>query len=153
LGDKLGEDWKMLDANVFGEFYIRIMFKEFKIKRWKNVAEGWDGDRYALYEGKDGKLLAVWFTTWDSQADAREFFNSYKDLLKRRYKDAKRSKDDKSITMEGPDGITGIQLKDKDVLILKDVPKERFKAIKDTLWNGIKKRELKKVQRIYKQKP
>jgi len=36
------------------------------------AAAGWDGDRAALYVGKDDELL-VWLSVWDSPADAAEF--------------------------------------------------------------------------------
>ena len=39
----------------------------------KAAAAGWDGDRYAVFEGPKGKLGLVWLSTWDSEDDAREF--------------------------------------------------------------------------------
>ena len=38
---------------------------------------GWDGDRYAVFEGPKGKLGLVWVSTWDSEDDAREFVRGY----------------------------------------------------------------------------
>ncbi|HEX3557083.1 MAG TPA: hypothetical protein VIA62_27985 [Thermoanaerobaculia bacterium] len=37
------------------------------------AAEGWGGDRFAVYEKKDGGRLLVWVSEWDSEADAQEF--------------------------------------------------------------------------------
>ncbi len=39
----------------------------------KTAAAGWDGDRYAVFEGPKNKLGLVWLSTWDSEDDAREF--------------------------------------------------------------------------------
>ena len=41
------------------------------------AAAGWDGDRYAVFEGPDQKLGLVWLSTWDSEDEAREFAQAY----------------------------------------------------------------------------
>ena len=41
------------------------------------AAAGWDGDRYAVFEGPDQKLGLVWFSTWDNEDEAREFARAY----------------------------------------------------------------------------
>ena len=43
----------------------------------KAAAAGWDGDRYAVFEGPDDRLGLVWLSTWDSEKDAREFQRAY----------------------------------------------------------------------------
>ena len=43
----------------------------------KSAAAGWDGDRYAVFEGPKNRLGLVWLTTWDSEDDAREFTAAY----------------------------------------------------------------------------
>ena len=43
----------------------------------KAAAAGWDGDRYAVFEGPEGRLGLVWLSTWDSEDDAREFHRGY----------------------------------------------------------------------------
>ena len=43
----------------------------------KTAAAGWDGDRYAVFEGPKNALGLVWFSTWDSEDDAREFAHGY----------------------------------------------------------------------------
>ena len=42
-----------------------------------SAAAGWDGDRYAVFEGPKDRLGLVWLTTWDSEDDAREFTTAY----------------------------------------------------------------------------
>jgi hypothetical protein len=41
------------------------------------AAAGWDGDRYAVFEGPAEKLGLLWYSTWDSDEDAREFAQAY----------------------------------------------------------------------------
>jgi hypothetical protein len=42
-----------------------------------SAAAGWDGDRYAVFEGPKNRLGLIWLTTWDSEEDAREFATAY----------------------------------------------------------------------------
>jgi hypothetical protein len=70
---KPGADWKELGRNVLGELQISIMLG----RHGARAAAGWDGDRYAVFEGPGGKLGLVWFSTWDSEDDAREFTRAY----------------------------------------------------------------------------
>lgn len=44
------------------------------------ITAGWGGDQLVAYEN-DGAYGYVWQTTWDSDADAREFADAYRDLL------------------------------------------------------------------------
>ena len=43
----------------------------------KTAAAGWDGDRYAVFEGSKKSLGLVWLSTWDTEDDAREFAHGY----------------------------------------------------------------------------
>jgi hypothetical protein len=69
-----GDGWKLVGRNTVGEFQSAILLRRHDGKR---AAAGWDGDRYAVFEGRDDKLGLVWITTWDSEADAREFARAY----------------------------------------------------------------------------
>lgn len=79
------KDWKLLDANTIGELQWRVIFSEFGMKTaGVEAAAGWDGDRYAvLQKGED--LLLLLTTSWDTEADAKEFAKAYKDLLEIKY--------------------------------------------------------------------
>jgi hypothetical protein len=57
-----------------GEFFIRVLF-EGKIGRRdaERAAEGWGGDRYALWRDERGNYRLVWRTVWDSEEDGEEF--------------------------------------------------------------------------------
>ena len=69
-----GEGWKEVGRNVLGEMQLGILLKK---HGGKAAAAGWDGDRYAVFEGPTGKLGLVWASTWDSEDDAREFVRGY----------------------------------------------------------------------------
>jgi hypothetical protein len=69
-----GDGWKEAGRNVLGEMQLGILLKK---HGGKAAAAGWDGDRYAVFEGAKGKLGLVWASTWDSEDDAREFMRGY----------------------------------------------------------------------------
>jgi hypothetical protein len=74
LQEFTGSDWKELGQNVIGELQISILLRKY----WgAKAAPGWDGDRYAVFKGPDGKLGLVWYTTWDTESDAQEFAGAY----------------------------------------------------------------------------
>ena len=74
LGElKPGASWKELGRNVLGELQTSVMLG----RAGPKAAAGWDGDRYAVFEGPAEKLGLVWFSTWDSEDDAREFARAY----------------------------------------------------------------------------
>lgn len=80
-------DWNLLESNTIGEIQWRIIFNEHDLaETGLKAAEGWDGDAFAVLEHKQsGKLLLLIYTSWDSEADAKEFFEAYKLLLKVKY--------------------------------------------------------------------
>ena len=69
-----GQGWKEVGRNVVGEMQLGVMLKK---HGGKAAAAGWDGDRYAIFEGPGKKLGLVWLSTWDSDDDAREFCKGY----------------------------------------------------------------------------
>jgi hypothetical protein len=68
-----GPPWKEVGRNVLGELQTQVMLG----RQGASAAAGWDGDRYAVFEGSSGKLGLVWFSTWDTEDDAREFARAY----------------------------------------------------------------------------
>jgi hypothetical protein len=69
-----GEGWKELGRNVVGEMQLAVLLRR---HGGKPAAAGWDGDRYAVFEGPEGRLGLAWLSTWDSEEDAREFARGY----------------------------------------------------------------------------
>ncbi len=68
------QGWKEIGRNVVGEMQLAVLLRR---HGGKAAAAGWDGDDYAVFEGPEGKVGLVWFTTWDRVDDAREFHNGY----------------------------------------------------------------------------
>jgi hypothetical protein len=123
--------WRELEHNTLGEFNISILIDGYLPADQARLASaGWDGDRFSLYENRDtGQLLLVWDTTWDTEQDAREFFQVYKDVLGKRYKDTALPGDTLSEEVlyehklwKTDNGEIYIEIHGTDVLILDGVP-------------------------------
>ena len=92
LRTMLGTGWKRIDYDVNGEWSLYLILDQFlnASAESRRAAAGWAGDRYALYEGsKPGDVFFAQLTAWDTQNDAREFFDAYAKRTWRRYPNAK----------------------------------------------------------------
>ncbi|NRA57629.1 MAG: hypothetical protein HRU13_05875 [Phycisphaerales bacterium] len=63
--------WSTVSENTLGEFQIRVLLGNSPDAIL--AAEGWDGDRFRVWEHEDGRLGLAWMSVWDSDADARQF--------------------------------------------------------------------------------
>ncbi len=88
LSSALGPGWRMADHDVQGEWGCYILLDEFlqAMDVSKRAAAGWGGDRYALFLGpqKTDAVVAL-KTVWDTEPDAREFFEAYVKRTTKRY--------------------------------------------------------------------
>jgi hypothetical protein len=87
LAQVLGSGWRRLESDVHGEWgYLQILKAYLPPgDRAAKAAEGWGGDRYAIYAGPrpdDAALIQV--SAWDTVADAAEFFDAYGDRTRTR---------------------------------------------------------------------
>jgi hypothetical protein len=84
----LGAGWRMADHDVNGEWGYYLVLDEIlgEGELSRRAAEGWGGDRYALFTGpRPGDLLVAQKTVWDTEQDAAEFFDAYARRTARRY--------------------------------------------------------------------
>jgi hypothetical protein len=143
LSEVLGKEWRLLLSNVHGELNVGILLKE--VLKERNVVKarnGWDGDRFAVFEKKDSpNVLAVWFTTWDTPQDAQEFFMLYSELIPAKYKEAGMLKIfepgvNRWATDEG--GVI-LEVRDCDVLAIEGTDGGIDEKLRETLWKNTKK--------------
>jgi hypothetical protein len=151
----LGTGWKRIDYDVNGEWSLYLILDQFlnDSTESRRAAAGWAGDRYALYEGsKPGDLFIVQLTAWDTQNDAREFFDAYAKRSWRRYPKAKATEitsgeDTKVVndTVQIPvrerhewqtnEGRVVVELQGSRVLILEGIPENSdIKALLKASW-------------------
>ncbi|MEE9207287.1 MAG: hypothetical protein V3U67_02755 [Gemmatimonadota bacterium] len=84
--EDLPEGWDRVSSDALGEHETRIFLEEFLLEQSQaeRAAAGWDGDRYALYDGPGGEVL-LWVTVWDSDNEAAEFEAAAREAFARRY--------------------------------------------------------------------
>jgi len=84
--DDASGDWQVTYAWDLGELEILIYFQEHlgDGELAAEAAAGWDGDAYALLS-RDGETALVWYTAWDSQAEADEFVEAYRRVFVARF--------------------------------------------------------------------
>jgi hypothetical protein len=83
LKSVLGEQVKELYTNVLGEFNVTVLLRALGLTKAQAAkgGAGWDGDRYAGFETKDGRVVLVWLSTWDGEEEAKEFEGLYGQAL------------------------------------------------------------------------
>ncbi len=139
----LGEDWKQEDADVNGEFGYQVVLGEFVPRlAARTAAAGWGGDRYALFENKATRAtVLIEYTSWDTAADAKEFFDAYSERTEKRYKVSKPPDvSGKPGVYETSEGLVSIELRDKDVVIIEGAQNgQQLARLSARLWQSKKK--------------
>jgi hypothetical protein len=80
--------WHRIESDVNGEWSYYLILDQFlnSPAESKRAAAGWGGDRYALYEGSaPGQVFLAQLSVWDTENDAREFFDAYVKRTELRY--------------------------------------------------------------------
>lgn len=74
-------------TDVIGEFAISSLFNSSPATKSHaaRIAQGWVGDRVGVFPRKDDRRLVSWLTRWESQAEAKEFFDAYLAFTETRY--------------------------------------------------------------------
>ncbi|MEO7971695.1 MAG: hypothetical protein ABI698_10380 [bacterium] len=84
--------WHRIDSDVNGEWGYYLLLDQFlnSPAESRRAAAGWAGDRYDVYEGPEpGQALIAQISAWDTEADAREFFDAYVKRTELRYPNLK----------------------------------------------------------------
>jgi hypothetical protein len=73
------DSWHRIESDVHGEWSCYLILDQFlnSSAESKRAAAGWGGDRYALYEGPRDQVFLAQLSVWDTENDAREFFDAY----------------------------------------------------------------------------
>jgi hypothetical protein len=85
LTETLGDGWELVDEDILGEFFLReYLDQQLATTLARRVAEGWGGDRYAVYwnEAEDALVMALRLA-WDTPEDAAEFAEAYPQYVAR----------------------------------------------------------------------
>jgi hypothetical protein len=129
-GSKTQVTWKRISSDVNGEFGLYLILDQFlkSPEESHRAAAGWAGDRTAVYESSKGEVLYVSLSTWDTEKDAREFFDAYVKRTQLRYPGARPVPSQGSPglqTFRTIEGITAIDLSGSRILIIEGLPDEQ----------------------------
>jgi hypothetical protein len=76
------DGWNMTINDTMGELFIRTMLADhIKSSNASTSASGWGGDRLVLYQNETDYLFCF-NISWDSPADADEFLEAYRELMR-----------------------------------------------------------------------
>ncbi len=113
----LGDQWRELDSGVMGEWYTYLILAHGRDPEARLddieaqlASEGWGGDVYlVLHNEKDDAIVLVMHTSWESEIDARQFFDAFHQHSTARF-GSPTSSSSNSASWTHPDGITGLSL-------------------------------------------
>ncbi|HUF76504.1 MAG TPA: hypothetical protein VMM35_09510 [Longimicrobiales bacterium] len=69
------EGGRVVDEDVLGRLELGVLLDDHLGEGSAALADGWDGDRYALVERADGTRGLIWYAVWEDTA-ARDLFAS-----------------------------------------------------------------------------
>lgn len=81
------EEWRFLDYNSMGQLKLYLLCRDLMydpVHDCHPMAEGWDGDRYLVWRNEDEDIFMAWYTTWDTERDAKEFYSFFENARSRR---------------------------------------------------------------------
>lgn len=84
VSEEIGADWRLIDENSFGEFYLRqYLQQQLEADQVDEAATGWGGGSYVVYQNElDQALLMMLRLAWDGPLDNAEFAAAYADYLR-----------------------------------------------------------------------
>ncbi len=76
-----GPGFEAVYGNAFGQAEFEVFLEEHLGRDGRALAQGWDGDRYALLNGPDGAGGLVWVSVWDSEGERNRFVDGFQPAL------------------------------------------------------------------------
>jgi len=133
----LGEGWTRVEQNVLGEYLLRTLFRGFLDRADADAAAaGWDGLRYAVYEGPGGALCLAFRSVWDRAADAREFAAALETVRAQRPIGLQLWRGGASRWMRARPAAVRIAIRGREVTGLEGAPRGRAEQV----WKALAKR-------------
>ena len=131
--------WRRLDSDVNGEWASYLILDQFlkSPAESRKAAAGWGGDHYEVFENRRGQVAYVSLSSWDTEKDAREFFDAYIARTRLRYPDATFAGFNNSSSARTDEGDVLIRLRGKQVLAVEGLPDSRtIKAVANAILRG-----------------
>ena len=139
LSPALGDGWRLIREDDLGALGLIIVLQAYLDElRARRLSEEWDGDRYQLYEGPNGRLALVVFTTWRFSWKAREFASGYEELLQKKYPTLSAVSGPATLPhrFKAGEEAVSVETRDREVLILEGVSPDREAALREAIWRA-----------------
>ena len=138
IGLSLGRGWRRIESDVNGEWSLYLILDQFlkSSPDSKRAAAGWGGDRYAVYENQRGQVVYVAVSAWDTEKDAREFFDAYVKRSRLRYPAAQAFTDTATVwSARTAEGNVSIEMRGKRIIVIEGLPQSTpSRSILRSLW-------------------
>jgi hypothetical protein len=113
----LGDEWRELDSGVMGEWYTYLILAHGRDPgaRLDDIdaqlaSEGWGGDAYLVLGNEtDDAIVLVMHTNWESENDARQFFDAFHQHSTNRFGSPMSSNANRA-SWTHPDGMTELSI-------------------------------------------
>jgi hypothetical protein len=130
IATALGPDWRSVGTGVLGELDTRVLLEQYGNRAVAiRVASGWSGDRWQVLD-QNGRMALVFKSTWDSDASAQAFFDTYAGGLQRRFDWAHVDTQSAShAALSGPEVATDLRVTGRDVLAVISFDRPSVEAI------------------------
>ncbi len=146
-GPVLPEGWKPLREDTVGELGIGLLLNEFgggaapfRLLRItdmrseslrfrgsvKRASEGWDGDRAMVFAGPGAGTGLIWASRWDTERDAREFAEAYREGLPYKWE---------SLKLAPP--TARVEVRGDRVLVVEGFPAAAVPGIAERAWKAL----------------
>jgi hypothetical protein len=130
--------WRRVDFDVNGEWNFYLILDQFLKSSVEShqAAAGWGGDRYAVYENRKGDVMYISLSAWDTERDAREFFDAYVKRTELRYPEGQIvSSSPDSRFLQTSEGAAIVEMRGMRILVLEGLTNARTqRAIVNALW-------------------
>lgn len=139
------EGCEVLLENTLGELGVSIVLGgHLKSAYTPNLAAGWDGDRILLIQSaEDPTPILLWYTTWDTEQDAKEFAAGAMAMFRERRQDAKEQirEDGSALAQTVSERLFLVRQSGKDVFLCEGFPANDAGTL-ESLIAGAEKQEL-----------
>lgn len=126
----LGEGWTQIDDNTLGEWYTYLLLSHSYQPDWNlsnedamAASEGWGGDRYVIFEQKEGEgTVLAYRSEWDTIEDANEFWQYFGRYGQSRWGEPEQERAD-YLSWNSTEGIV-VMAKNEDTVLWLMTPDE-----------------------------
>jgi hypothetical protein len=137
----LGEGWLEVDGGVMGEWYTYLILAHgldpsarLSESSAQAAAAGWGGDAYKIYYNfQEESTVMVLQTIWDTNEDAREFYNAFQEYGESRFGTATSTSTER-VSWDNPESYAEFHIEEGATMWLLAPDKAAAQKVMDTLY-------------------